>query len=65
MACLPASLLNAAPLFLPAPWWTSTGSPGVKRAASFCQLFTTEVGQTRRIGRLPLACQSRWVSARV
>ena len=30
------------------PWCTSTGNWGVKRAASFCQLPTTEVGQTKQ-----------------
>ena len=30
MACLPASLLNAAPRFLPAPWWDQHGESGSK-----------------------------------
>ena len=58
MACFLATFLNPSPFALPTPWWTITGRLGVKRAASFCQLLTTDVGQMMSTGRRIPCCQS-------
>ena len=41
---------NASPRARSAPWWTCTRSCGVNRAASRCQLPTSDIGQTSRVG---------------
>ena len=46
--------LNCLPRARSAPWWTCTRSCGVKRAASRCQLPTSDIGQTSRLGGPPL-----------
>ena len=41
---------NSSPRARSAPWWTCTRSVGVNRAASRCQLPTSDIGQTSRVG---------------
>jgi hypothetical protein len=44
-----------------APWWTTTRSPGVNRAASAAQFPTTAAGATTSAGPFPVVW-ARWAS---
>ena len=44
---------NRLPRARSAPWWTCTRSCGANRAASRCQLPTSDIGQTSRLGPAP------------